>query len=133
MHFDQTSAPPSPLPPGTNEAALALPIALSPDAPLTGERAGASKYWLMDFVIWAFVWNTFLQIMLCGFMWGYNRYKRPGAAVGALISLACIVASAAGWAIFREGKRVKAIEGVPVSEDDRELLKEMREREGGNV
>ncbi|TVY45076.1 hypothetical protein LSUB1_G000548 [Lachnellula subtilissima] len=107
-----------------NEAALALPVSLSPDAPLTGERAGASKYWMLDFVIWAF-------IMLCGFMWGYNRYKRPGAAVGALISLACIVASAAGWVIYREGKRVKAIEGVPVSEEDRELLKEMREKDGG--
>jgi hypothetical protein len=120
----------SPSTAGVSESTLALPISLSPDPPLTGERATPSKYWLLDFVIWMFVWNTFLQIMLCGFMWGYNRYKRPGAAVGALISIACIVASAAGWVIFREGKRVKRVEGVPVSEEDREILREMREKEG---
>ncbi|TVY52017.1 hypothetical protein LSUE1_G010297, partial [Lachnellula suecica] len=115
-------------PPSVSESALALPIALSPDPPLTGERASPSKYWLLDFVIWMFVANTFLQIMLCGFMWGYDRYTRPGAAVGALISIACIVASAAGWVIFREGKRVKGVEGVPVSSEDMELLREMREK-----
>jgi hypothetical protein len=134
VHFNPAAdSTTSTLPSGINEAALALPVNLSPDPPLTGERASASKYRLLDFVIWAFVWNTFLQIMLCGFMWGYNRYKRPGAAVGALISLACIVASAAGWVIFREGKRVKSVEGVSVSEEDRELLKEMRENEGAAV
>jgi hypothetical protein len=70
--------------PGVNEAALAIPIALSPDPPLTGERAPPTKYWKLDFVIWAFVINKFLQIMLCGFMWGYNpsplgtvHFRRP--------------------------------------------------------
>ncbi|CAG8974247.1 hypothetical protein HYALB_00009736 [Hymenoscyphus albidus] len=123
------------LPAGVNESALALPIKVSPDVPLTGERASPSKYWLLDFVVWMFVLNTFLQILLCVFMWGFNRFERPGAAVGALISLACIVASAAGYMIFREGKRVKKIEGVPVSKDDQELLREMREKggEGGIV
>ncbi|CAG8955374.1 hypothetical protein HYFRA_00011358 [Hymenoscyphus fraxineus] len=123
------------LPAGVNESALALPIKVSPDAPLTGERASPSKYWLLDFVVWMFVLNTFLQILLCVFMWGFNRFERPSAAVGALISLACIVASAAGYMIFREGKRVKKVEGVPVSKDDQELLREMREKggEGGIV
>ncbi|KAH6675747.1 hypothetical protein B0J14DRAFT_616486 [Halenospora varia] len=132
IHFDP-SASSAILPEGLNESALALPISLSPDAPLTGERASASKYWMMDFVVWMFVWNTFLQIILCGFMWGYNRFKRPGAAVGALISLACIVASAAGYLVFREGKRVKKVEGVPVSEEDMKILREMREKEGASV
>lgn len=124
-----------PLPTGVDESALALPIKFSPDAPLTGERASPSKYWMLDFVIWMFVLNTFLQILLCVFMWGFNRFKRPGAAVGALISLACIVASAAGYLIFREGKRVKKVEGVPVSKEDQALLREMREKggEGGGV
>jgi hypothetical protein len=39
------------------------------------------------------------------------------------------VASAGGWVIFKEGKRVKRVEGVPVSEADMEILKEMREKE----
>jgi translation initiation factor 1 (eIF-1/SUI1) len=30
--------------------------------------------------------------------------------------------------IFREGKRVKKVEGVPVSAEDQELLREMREK-----
>ena len=116
-------------PENVEDAALALPVSLSPDAPLTGERASPSKYWMLDFVIWMFVLNTLLQIMLCGFMWGENRFHRPGAVVGLLISLACIVASAAGYLIFRQGKRVKLIEGVPVSEADQELLRQMREKD----
>ena len=47
------------------------------------------------------------------------------------ISLACIVASAARWVIFKEGKRVKKVEGVPVSEADRRIL-EQRELEIGS-
>jgi hypothetical protein len=126
VHFNPAQ---DPIPAGVDESVLALPVTLSPDAPLTGERASPSKYWLLDFVIWGFVWNTFLQIVLCGLMWGFGRRKRSGAAVGLIISLACIVASAAGWVIFKEGKRVKKVEGVPVSEEDMKILKEMRERE----
>lgn len=68
-------------------------------------------------------------------MWGLNKYNRPSWSVGLFISLACIVASAAGWVIFREGKRVKGVEGVPVSEEDQKILEEMRRREkdGGSV
>lgn len=124
-----------PIPEGVDEMTLALPVALSPGAPLTGERATPSKYWKLDFVIWGFVWNTLLQIVLCGLMWGMNKYHRPGWAVGLIISLACIVASAAGWVIFKDGKRVKKVEGVPVSEEDKKILEEMRrkERESGSV
>lgn len=122
-------------PPSIPVAALALPISLSPGPPLTGERAAPSIYWKLDFVIWAFVWNTWLQIVLCGLMWGFDKYNRPSWSVGLFISLACIIASAGGWVIFKEGKRVKSVEGVPVSEADIEILKEMRdkEREGGSV
>jgi hypothetical protein len=116
-------------PAGIDEDVLAIPIKLSPDAPLTGERATPTVYWKIDFVIWSFVINSFLQIMLCGFMWGYTRFNRPSWVVGLLISVACIVASAGGWVIFKEGKRVKKTEGVPVSKEDLEILKEMRLRE----
>lgn len=132
IHFQPSDYESSPLPPGIPESALAIPVTLSPGPPLTGERASPSVYWKLDFVIWAFVWNTFLQIVLCGLMWGLNKYNRPSWSVGLFISLACIIASAGGWVIFKEGKRVKKVEGVPVSEADMEILKEMRERENAS-
>jgi hypothetical protein len=117
------------LPSEISPSTVALPIKLSPDAPLTGERAAASTYWKLDFVIWCFVWNSFLQIALCGVMWGLTRWTRPGWVTGFLIALACIVAMAAGWVTFKEGKRVKNVEGVPVSKEDLEILKKMNERQ----
>ncbi|KAL2060316.1 hypothetical protein VTL71DRAFT_9711 [Oculimacula yallundae] len=127
IHYNPST---DPSPPNTPLSALCLPIALTPDAPLTGERAPpTAKYWKLDFVIWAFVWNTFLQIVLNGLMWGLNKYDRPSWSVGLFISLACIVASAGGWVIFKEGKKVKSVEGVPVSEEDMRILAEMREKE----
>ncbi|KAK5018482.1 hypothetical protein LTR39_000959 [Cryomyces antarcticus] len=110
------------VPAGVPDSALALPIPKSPTPPLTGERAGPSAYWKLDFVIWCYVWNTLLQICLCGVMWGLNRFNRPGWTTGLLISVACIVAGVGGWMAFKEGKAVKKVEGVPVSEEDREEL-----------
>jgi len=121
------------VPENTNEMALALPVKLSSGPPLTGERAPPSEYWKMDLVVWAFVVNTLLQIVLCGCMWGLNRFNRPGWVTGLLISTACIVAMIGGWYIFAEGKRVKKIEGVPVSEEDQAILKEMRLREAASM
>ena len=92
------------------------------DAPLTGIRAPSTPVWKLDLVIWLFVWNTFLQCCLSGFMWGMNRYNRPSWAVGLFVALACVVAGAAGLIMFVEGKRVKSIEGVPVSQHDQERL-----------
>lgn len=117
------------IPYGVPESAVALPISSNPAPPLTGERAPPSKYWKLDFIIWAYVWNSFLQIALCGIMWGLNRFNRPGWATGLLISLACIVAGAGGFMGFLEGKRVKRIEGVPVSKEDMEILQHMRDEE----
>lgn len=103
------------------------PIRTIPDPPLTGIRAPPTKMWKLDFVIWAMVWNTFLQAVLSGFMWGFNRYKRPSWSTGLFVALACIVAGCGGIMSFVEGKHVKAIEGVPVSEEDQERLKRDRE------
>lgn len=122
------------IPSGVLDSALCLPVSLSPDPPLTGERAPpTAKYWKLDFVIWAFVWNTLFQIVLNGLMWGLNKHNRPGWSVGLFISFACIIASAGGWVIYKEGSRVKKVEGVPVSEEDMRILKEMREKERGSV
>jgi hypothetical protein len=110
------------IPEGFAESSFALPVSKSAVPPLTGERAPASAYWKMDFMIWCYVVNTLLQICLCGVMWGLNRFNRPGWTTGLLISLACIVAAAGGIMGFKEGKAVKKIEGVPVSEEDMEIL-----------
>ncbi|KAK2758899.1 hypothetical protein CKAH01_16771 [Colletotrichum kahawae] len=93
-----------------------------PDPPLTGARAPPTAIWKMDFVIWFNVSNTFLQCVLSGFMWGMNRYNRPSWATGLFVALACIAAATGGLMMFHESKKVKSIEGVPVSKDDQERL-----------
>ncbi|KAF2156737.1 hypothetical protein K461DRAFT_272818 [Myriangium duriaei CBS 260.36] len=92
---------------------LPIPLSKSPPPPLTGVRASPTRVWLLDFVIWANVWNTFLQACLCGFMWGMNRYNRPSWSTGLFIAAACVVAGAGGIVMFVQGKRVKRCEGVP--------------------
>jgi hypothetical protein len=109
------------------ESSIPFPITKISRAPLTGIRAPPTKMWKLDFVIWAMVWNTFLQAVLSGFMWGLNRYKRPSWSTGLFVALACIVAACGGIMAFIEGKHVKAIEGIPVSEKDQERLKRDRE------
>lgn len=101
--------------PGTNSL-IPIPPTKIPDNPLTGIRAPATKLWKMDYVVWAFVINTFLQAVLSGFMWGFNRYTRPSWSTGTFVALACIVAGLGGLMQFLEGKRIKAVEGIPVSE-----------------
>jgi len=56
----------------TNES-VPLPLSKRLDPPLTGQRAPPTATWRLDFVIWCAVWNTFLQVCLCGFMWGFSR------------------------------------------------------------
>lgn len=99
-----------------------------PDVPLTGVRARESKVWKLDLVIWLMVWNTFLQAVLSGFMWGMNRYDRPSWSTGLFVALACIVAGIGGYIMFLEGKKVKSQEGVPVTEKDLRRLEQDRER-----
>ena len=105
------------------EGSIPFPISKVANAPLTGIRAPPTKMWKLDFVIWAMVWNTFLQAVLSGFMWGLNRYNRPSWSTGLFVALACMVAAAGGIMSFIEGKHVKSIEGVPVSEKDQERLR----------
>ena len=97
--------------------ALPLPVSKTPDEPLTGIRAPPTKLWKLDYVIWAYVLNTFLQAVLSAFMWGYNRFDRPSWSTGTFVALACIVAGLGGLMAFNEGKAVKKIEGIPVEEE----------------
>ena len=94
--------------------ALPLPLKKTPTSPLTGARAPATAFWKLDFVIWAFVWNTFLQAVLSGFMWGLNRYDRPSWSTGLFVAMACMVAAGGGLVQFLEGKKIKGVEGVPL-------------------
>jgi hypothetical protein len=108
-------------------SSLSYPLNSIPEAPLTGIRAHPTPRWKLDFVIWMFVWNTFLQAVLSGLMWGINRYDRPAWSVGLFVGLAFIVAACAGIMIFIEGKKVKGVEGVPVSQRDKDRLQKDRE------
>lgn len=120
---DIPTSPDAPvLTPETNSS-IPLPPSKIPDAPLTGIRAPETKLWKMDYVVWAFVINTFLQAVLSAFMWGYNRYDRPSWSTGTFVALACIVAGLGGFMQFLEGKRIKAVEGIPVPEE--EMLKDV--------
>ena len=101
----------------TNEA-IAMPASKNPDPPLTGFRAPDTKLWKLDYVIWAYVLNTFLQAVLSGFMWGLNRFDRPSWSTGTFVALACIVAGLGGLMCFLEGKRVKAVEGISVTAEE---------------
>lgn len=115
---DLPTAPDAPVDDPPNNPAIPLPPSKIPDAPLTGVRAPATRMWKLDYVILAFVLNTFLQAVLSGFMWGFNRYKRPSWSTGTFVALACIVAGLGGLMSFQEGKRVKKFEGIPVKEEE---------------
>jgi hypothetical protein len=101
--------------------AVPIPLYKAPPPPLTGVRALPTRPWTMDFVIWMNVWNTFFQCCLCGFMWGMNRYNRPSWSTGLFVALACTVAGLGGVMMFIEGKKVKKVEGIPVSAEERKV------------
>lgn len=109
------------------ESVVPVPMSKIPEAPLTGVRAPATKVWKMDFMIWMMVWNTLFQCVLSGVMWGMNRYDRPSWSTGLFVALGCIVAAVGGLLMFFEGKKVKSIEGVPLTDRDRARLERDQE------
>lgn len=94
--------------------AVPLPVTTLPAPPLTGVRAPATKPIYIDVVVWMYILNTAFQACLAGVMWGLNRFTRPGWVTGFLVSIACIVGIVAGIVVFREGKKIKKVEGIPV-------------------
>ncbi|KKY33789.1 putative alpha-l-rhamnosidase c [Diaporthe ampelina] len=109
------------------EAVVPVPPTKIAEAPLTGVRAPATKVWKMDFMIWMMVWNTLFQCVLSGVMWGMNRFDRPSWSTGLFVALGCIVAAVGGIVMFVEGKKVKSIEGVPLTDRDRARLERDQE------
>ncbi|CAK7272222.1 hypothetical protein SEPCBS57363_005021 [Sporothrix epigloea] len=120
---------PANVPPETPCSAIPFPECKIPDLPLTGLRAPPTRHWVIVFILCMSLGNTFLQAVLCGFMWGMNRYTRPSWSTGLFVALGCIAGALGGLGMFVEGKRVKGIEGVPLTDEDRTKL--MRDREKG--
>lgn len=108
-------------------AKLPSPQTKIANPPETGVRAPATPVWKMDLVIWLMVWNTLLQVCLAVFMWGWNRINRPSWSTGLFVALACVVAMVGGYIMFQEGRAVKSVEGVAVSDQDKERLEKDRE------
>jgi Protein of unknown function (DUF2985) len=100
--------------------AVLLPATSMPPPPLTGVRAPPTKPIMIDVVVWMYVLNTVFQACLAGVMWGLNRFTRPGWVTGFLVAIACLVGIAAGVVVFREGKKIKKVEGIPVEEEEAE-------------
>ncbi|KAF2033487.1 hypothetical protein EK21DRAFT_86280 [Setomelanomma holmii] len=100
------------------DPAIPIPTKYIPDPPPTGIRAPATKSWKMDFVVWNNAWNTFFQVVLCYFMYNYDRRARPSWATGTFVALGCIVAGIAGIVMWHEGKNIKKVEGVPEGRRD---------------
>jgi hypothetical protein len=110
------------IPANAPELTIPIPDSSMAPAPLTGTRAPPTAVWKMDFVVWSMVLNTWAQAALCGIMWGINRFDRPSWTTGFLVAIACIIAMIGGLVMFLEGKKVKSIEGVPLSEEDERKL-----------
>ncbi|KAF2734852.1 hypothetical protein EJ04DRAFT_512159 [Polyplosphaeria fusca] len=94
--------------------AVPIPVEKMPDAPPTGIHAPPTKNWKMDWVVWMNMSNTFFQVVLCFYMYNYNRYNRPSWATGTFVALGCIVAGLGGIMMWHEGKYIKVVEGVPM-------------------
>lgn len=105
-----------------NDASIPIPAKSIPDPPATGIRAPPTKSWKMDFVLWNNAANTFFQIILCFYMWHYNRFDRPSWATGLFVAIGCIVAGIAGIMMWHEGKAIKKVEGVPMKKDYEDQL-----------
>ena len=120
---------PNNIPDDVSRDVIPFPESKIPDAPLTGTRAPATSLWRLDYVIWMNVWNTIFQCCLCGFMWGMDRITRPSWSTGLFVGLALVVGSMGGIGIFTEGKKVKTVEGVALTDEDKEKL--ARDREQG--
>ncbi|KAF1917982.1 hypothetical protein BDU57DRAFT_445626 [Ampelomyces quisqualis] len=102
------------------DPAVPIPATSTPDPPPTGFRGPPTKSWKMDFVLWMNASNTFFQIVLCFYMWHYNRIERPSWATGLFVALGCIVAGVGGIMMWHEGKKIKKVEGVPMRKEDQD-------------
>lgn len=119
---------PDNLPADLSRDVIPFPENKTPQPPLTGVRAPSTPFWKLNLVLWMNVSNTFGQAALSGIMWGMNRYDRPSWTTGFLVAIAAIVGAVGGLGEFFYGKTVKSIEGVPLTDQDKERLAMDREK-----
>jgi hypothetical protein len=80
----------------------------------TGRRALPTSMWKLALTVEMMVLNTLLRVVLCFFMWHYNRLDRPTWATGTFTALGCGVAMSAGIMSWWEGRKVEKIEGPEI-------------------
>lgn len=112
----------------TNEKPATNPPPPAPESGTVAEgnvipEAG-TKPWKLDLVIHLYAINTYLQAVLAGFMWGYNRIDRPPWATGLFVALACGVAIAGGGVVWWEGRKLKKMEDRVRQGEDQERGRE---------
>jgi len=56
--------------------------------------------------------NSIFQVILCGTMWGLNRFDRPPWSTGILIPASFLCGIASAIFIWRGGKKTKRVEKV---------------------
>ncbi|KAF9782328.1 hypothetical protein BJ322DRAFT_1075621 [Thelephora terrestris] len=56
--------------------------------------------------------NSFFQVILCGTMWGLNRFQRPPWSTGILIPTSFLCGIASAVLIWQGGKKTKRVEKV---------------------
>lgn len=106
-----------------------LPLHKMAPAPLTGIRAPPTGFNKLVWMIWMYIWNTLFQVCLCVVMWHFTKYNRPSWATALFIVLGCGTGIVAGVITFKEGKKVKEIEGIPVKDYDvEESVEDYKER-----
>lgn len=117
----------------SDDPAVPIPVCKIPDPPPTGCRASPTISWKMDFVLWMNASNTLFQVVLCFYMWHYDRHQRPSWATGLFVALGCIVAGVAGAMIAVEGKRIKKVEGMPMRKEGQARLTDEEAQSAQNV
>ncbi|KAJ5492818.1 hypothetical protein N7539_001564 [Penicillium diatomitis] len=95
-----------------------------------GDRGPPTATWKMDFVVCCNMWNTIFQGCLAGCMWGMNRFNRPSWTTGLFVALACLVAGAAGYVVFRETRNLARSTERETADG---VVAEKRERTGVEV
>ncbi|KAI8634808.1 hypothetical protein F5Y19DRAFT_410283 [Xylariaceae sp. FL1651] len=105
-----------------NVDSVPYPLETIPDPPLTGIRSPPSELWRLDFIVWLNIWHTILMGFLAGFMWALSRYDRPAWTTGLFVALTLIASTSAGIMEALQGRKVKTVEGVPLTKMDLKQL-----------
>lgn len=99
-----------------DNSAIPLPVSKKLSRPLTGVRAPPTAGWKLDFVIWNNCWNTFLQVVLCGFMWGFSRYVYSSSVRSARMTGLLVADSGLAGTTAHHGRQVSLLHLVALSQ-----------------